>query len=440
MVCAARSESSEEREVRLKMLRDRQNEERQRKIEELKAQALAAQQFRDMKVEERRKRIDELRIKENDRRQQVGERKRLIYEAERDRLESMLKKNQEREQRIEAKRRNDRGSLVFAFGSSTPRMLEPADTGGSFWGHRRATSTSNIMFSAMPLTRRSSERELDGSKKRATSAGGLDRNSDAPEDAVPAAGCVSGHMGRRRTDLMPTIPLRDSATALDRAKRPFTKSPGRTYSMSRLDQLAQPRRPRFPADLPSVTENLHLSSSTSLSPTRAHVPIIKSKMSSTDKSMSRSMSHLTVRKTLSKSDSRSMQGLHQAGSMPLSVAPSLSQGQGPVPVPKPRTNRAVLLRKRAADTTSDSTGKCYCQLETSNSTLPLAINKLAYTYSSSCSFLTYNVTNVVSKYLPIWYAYSFFFQHFYLLLSDKHLQISQHFQLRSYIISIFAHI
>ena len=57
-------------------------------------------------------------------------------------------------------------------------MLEPADTGGStFWGTRRATSTTNVMMfpNALPLTRRSSERELDNNKKRATSAGGLDR-------------------------------------------------------------------------------------------------------------------------------------------------------------------------------------------------------------------------------------------------------------------------
>lgn len=176
MCFIARSENSEEREQRLKMLRDKQNEERQKKLEELKAQALAAQQFREMKELERKKRLEELKLKENDRRQQVVERKRLIYEAERERRESVLKKNQEREVRYEMKRRNERSSSAFAFGSSTPRMLEPADTGGSFWGYRRATSTSNIMFSALPLTRRSSERELDGSKKRATSAGGLDRN------------------------------------------------------------------------------------------------------------------------------------------------------------------------------------------------------------------------------------------------------------------------
>ncbi|XP_046746565.1 ensconsin-like isoform X14 [Diprion similis] len=163
---------------RVKLVRDRQNEERQRKLEELRQQALAAQRFREQREEERRKRIDELRSRDNDRRNQVEERKRLIWEAEQERREAILRKNQEREARIEAKKKNEKSQIVFAFGSSTPRMLEPADTGGStFWGTRRATSTTNVMMftAAQPLTRRSSERELDGSKKRATSAGGLDR-------------------------------------------------------------------------------------------------------------------------------------------------------------------------------------------------------------------------------------------------------------------------
>ncbi|XP_043527296.1 ensconsin isoform X6 [Frieseomelitta varia] len=163
---------------RAKLVRERQNEERQRKLEELRQQAIAAQRFREQREEERRRRIDELKSRDNDRRNQVGERKRLICEAERERREAILRKNQEREARIEAKKKNERSHIVFAFGSSTPRMLEPADTGGStFWGTRRATSTTNVMMfsAAQPLTRRSSERELDGSKKRATSAGGLDR-------------------------------------------------------------------------------------------------------------------------------------------------------------------------------------------------------------------------------------------------------------------------
>ncbi|XP_043283094.1 ensconsin-like isoform X8 [Venturia canescens] len=163
---------------RAKLVRDRQNEERQRRIEEMRQQAFAAQRFREQREVERKRRIDELRSRDSDRRNQVEERKRLIWEADRERREAILRKNQEREARIEARKKNERSQIGFAFGSSTPRMLEPADTGGSsFWGTRRATSTTNVMMfsAAQPLTRRSSERELDGSKKRATSAGGLDR-------------------------------------------------------------------------------------------------------------------------------------------------------------------------------------------------------------------------------------------------------------------------
>ncbi|XP_014275341.1 ensconsin isoform X9 [Halyomorpha halys] len=176
-------QSQVDREERLRILREKQNEERQRKLDELKQQALAAQKFREQKEEERRRRLEELRVRDTDRRHQVEERKRQIWEAERDRREAILRKNQEREARIESKRKNERSSIVFAFGSSTPRMLEPGDTGSTYWATRRATSTSNVMTLSLsatqpgPLTRRSSERELDGSKKRATSAGGIERKT-----------------------------------------------------------------------------------------------------------------------------------------------------------------------------------------------------------------------------------------------------------------------
>lgn len=46
---------------------------------------------------------------------------------------------QEREARIETKRKMERSSMVFAFGSSTPRMLEPPDSGSTYWASRRYT-------------------------------------------------------------------------------------------------------------------------------------------------------------------------------------------------------------------------------------------------------------------------------------------------------------
>uniref|UniRef100_A0A182NQJ7 MAP7 domain-containing protein n=1 Tax=Anopheles dirus TaxID=7168 RepID=A0A182NQJ7_9DIPT len=292
---SANRELQKEREERIKQMKERQNEERQKKLEELKAQALAAQKFREQKEEERRRRMDDLRRRESDRRSQVEERRRAIIEADNERREYILRKNQERDQRMETKRRNDRGSIQFAFGSSTPRMIDTSDSGmcSSFWAHRRATSITNVAYTGAALTRRSSERELtdSASKKRATSASGLDRstddqrrmsssmyevfnwtstsecprkltfslagtgiNIDDPPTAAeyqPAAprNYASGKaemnyqrtVNRRKTDLMPTIPSpRDSSRSSLGTHTPRT--PGRAFSMTRLDQLAQPRR------------------------------------------------------------------------------------------------------------------------------------------------------------------------------------------------------
>lgn len=114
----------------------------------------------------------------------VEERKKAIMDAERERREYILRKNQERDARLDTKRRNERSSISFAFGSSTPRLLDPVEVSlvspsGSYWGNRRSTSITNVSYggNGTQLSRRSSERELSdgGAKKRATSAGGLDR-------------------------------------------------------------------------------------------------------------------------------------------------------------------------------------------------------------------------------------------------------------------------
>lgn len=165
-------------------MKERQNEERQKKLEEIKAQAFAAQKFKDQKEEERRRRLEDLRNKDDSRRTQVEEKRKAINEAEKKRFEYIMKKSQDREQRIEIKKKNERSNAVFAFGSSTPRNLEPADLSVSFWGQRKATSIQNISScattAANALTRRQSERELDvGNKKRATSATGLERSAES---------------------------------------------------------------------------------------------------------------------------------------------------------------------------------------------------------------------------------------------------------------------
>ncbi|KAH8303555.1 hypothetical protein KR018_003049, partial [Drosophila ironensis] len=329
------SQASKDREEKLRYARDRQNEERQRKIEELRAQAEAAQRYREQKEEERRRRIEEIRVRDTEKRHQVEERKKAIVEAEKERREYILKKNQERESRIETKKR-DRNSIGFAFGSSTPRLLDvPADYGlvspSAFWGQRRSTSISNV--AGATLSRRSSERELadSGAKKRASSStdrhddhrrksssmyevfnwgysndeppkrfslsiAGSEINIDGPaapptapackqttahrpttttttttrtgntsatttitttghnnynsynsyrkEDIVDTSPMVFRSVYRRKTDLMPTIPSPRDGHYGSRGSLSTTpaRTPGRAYSMNRLDQLAQPIR------------------------------------------------------------------------------------------------------------------------------------------------------------------------------------------------------
>ncbi|KAK7015875.1 hypothetical protein SK128_006708 [Halocaridina rubra] len=103
--------SYKDREERLRQLRERQQHEKQQKLEELKEQAAAAQRFREQQENERRRRLDEIRVRDADRRSQVEERKRIIQQAEQDRREAVLRKNAEREQRMEAKRRNEKSSI-----------------------------------------------------------------------------------------------------------------------------------------------------------------------------------------------------------------------------------------------------------------------------------------------------------------------------------------
>lgn len=125
---------------------------------------------------------------------------------------------------------------------------------------------------------------------------------------------------------MPTIPSpRDGppSSARSSSSKVFTRSPGRTYSMSRLDQLAQPRK-RATEQLGTLTEQRQQSQ-----------PPLQSASS-----MSRSMSHLAGgSKTLKRSDN------------------SRSMGTLPGAAPMPRPTRAERLRRKAREQALQQ-GKC----------------------------------------------------------------------------------
>lgn len=102
---------------------------------------------------------------------------------------------------------------------------------------------------------------------------------------------------------MPTLPSpRDLTPGRGQSFRP-TRSPGRAYSMSRLDILAQPRKLKIPAPTPPPH----------------------------DASLSRSMTHLAQQPLRRADTSRSM-----------------SQLSAP-PAPPPRPTRAERLRKKARE-------------------------------------------------------------------------------------------
>merc|ERR1740128_993477 len=230
-----------EREERMKRIKESQEDERRRKLDELKVHAVNAQKFREQQEQERRRHIEELRSRDMDRRQQVEERRRDIERAEQERRELIIAKNRERDERLSATRRHSRGHLEHAFGSSAPRMMDARDS--AYWGTRRSSSTVNMLS---VYERRSVEREggdqTQLKAKRTASAQGLDRSNEGDEyglAGVPASPCPGAH--RRRTDLMPAILIRSQAGGQSTAPN----TPGRAVSLSRIDGAAavckQPR-------------------------------------------------------------------------------------------------------------------------------------------------------------------------------------------------------
>ncbi|XP_022117192.2 stress response protein NST1 isoform X3 [Pieris rapae] len=223
------TEKAESKEAldRARLARERREAEQRKRLDELRAHAAAAQAQREKRDEDRRKRQADQRARDDDRRQQevvseksgrfnekVEERKRAIWEASISRREALLQRERDRTERLErARAARSAPRPAFAFGSSTPRLLEPVDSAGFFWAARRAASTTNVMYASAPLTRRASALQLDSS----------DTDNKDEADRSPQAVMWSS-VARRRTDLVPTVPA--------------PRAPGRAYSMTRLDKLA----------------------------------------------------------------------------------------------------------------------------------------------------------------------------------------------------------
>nr|XP_042910115.1 MAP7 domain-containing protein 3 isoform X2 [Parasteatoda tepidariorum] len=286
-----------ERMQKVKEVRVRIEEERMKKLREIEQQFILSKRHREQLDEERKRKIEEARVREAERRIQVEERKRQIWEAEQERKEAILRRNMEREARIEARRNAQRNSQCFAFGSSTPRTFDFDLAAIGSQGPVLMSSVSN---------RRSEERE----PSRATSACSLDRkfetkpptrdvltNSPAvldqnylykkialrhkssndmkaclsmldphPPFLLEGSGYLVGgedlmsrsmislstFRGRKRTDITPTLSRERSITPhlSTRGKQSM-----RAVSMTRLDQLAQPRQSHYRHPVSTIPVN-----------------------------------------------------------------------------------------------------------------------------------------------------------------------------------------
>jgi len=247
------SAKEKEREEKVRRIREQQEEERKRKLEELKQHALQAQKFREQQENERRRHIDELRSKDMDRRQQVEERRKEIERSELERREAILAKNRDRETRLETQRKNSRGNIDFAFGSSAPRLIEPRiDSSSGYWGSRSVSGAG--MFER---SQRSAERELGGGDfkpKRTASAQGLDRSTEGisrenstasrPGSAMSGRGGVrlrSAPGGARRPRPMSIATTGMTASMYEERQKPNHVPRQKSFGTPKADRMKRAR-------------------------------------------------------------------------------------------------------------------------------------------------------------------------------------------------------
>ena len=178
------------------------------------------------------------RARNLDKRIAVEERRKQLLEAEQERNDAVLRKHMEREAALEARRNAQRSNISFAFGSSVPRNVESLQGGG----------------------------DSDKVNRHSNASGLLQKGDDIMSKSMTAA--VPAPRGRRKNDLMPTVPY-DRTSAPKSTSTCSTRK--RSVSMTRLDQLAQPRRHYVEANKANSTTSSGASSmlkDTIKSPTR----------------------------------------------------------------------------------------------------------------------------------------------------------------------------
>ncbi|ODM93927.1 Reticulocyte-binding protein 2 a [Orchesella cincta] len=230
--------SNRDRHERVILLKERQNSERIKKLEELKEQALAAARLRDEQDSKRRRHFEELGKKDEERRRQAEERRRMLEEERRVSLQA--KWEGKRAATPVSSRSN---KPAYAFGSCTPRLLDN-HVDGFLW-----KSQYNLNAPREPGLRASSAHDLHLQQTRSRYSCKInnstmnlveflllmilsDRRDESSMETPMRVFC-----GRRKTDLVPTIVMsRDSAMSRSR-------SPGGNVTQHHQLHQGVPQRP-----------------------------------------------------------------------------------------------------------------------------------------------------------------------------------------------------
>jgi len=191
-----------DRKERARQILEKQEEERRQKAEEWRQQAVAAQKHREQMEAERKRVLQEARAKEQDKFRQMEERRKALELADQQRREALKKKNQEREERLEHRRKNS-DTARYAFGSSTPRMIETrVDSSTDVGGARRSTSSTNVnIMSQSMYVKTPGDRGIPGARSssaaknpRSSSVYGLDKAANSGNEGLSREGTSSSRL------------------------------------------------------------------------------------------------------------------------------------------------------------------------------------------------------------------------------------------------------
>jgi len=219
------------------MLREKQAEEQKKKLEELREAQRRAQDIREKQLQERQRKILEQRRREEEHRALVEERRRRMEQEENEKRVALLKKNAERESKLEAARQKllTVGPAPDKRLSLSTGQLSPA-RGKLLGRHSMGTagSTSNLRITSLSSTNLATSKPSPKKTRLSGSSSNLGPATIPGESRMKPAASTTSLMPKNRSKSADVSTMRISRSSQDIKKS--------------IDRLSMPRGPREPRD------------------------------------------------------------------------------------------------------------------------------------------------------------------------------------------------